>query len=135
MAKVNLETFRCSITVKGTQCPCEFTLANAFTYDLKSLVSKNHDGVTLRTIAQNAICPWHARFLANLRKDIRRMDNVLSIVKRMIKQARREWNAEQYWLEWHDRISHFKNASMPAMAQAMKVAGVGREWPPRQAQQ
>ena len=62
MAKVNLETFRCSlIESNGERCPCEFTLANGFAHELSVLARKSPRGVTLETIAKNAICPIHAK--------------------------------------------------------------------------
>ena len=129
MAKVNLETFRCTATERGKLCVCEFTLANAFTYSIKTLVRRNPNGVTLRTIASNGLCPFHARLLATVRKDIRRMDNVLSEFRSRVKKARGEWYWERRDLEWVQRSSQCAEANMPAMARAMKVAGVGTEWP------
>ena len=91
MAKKIPETFRCHITVKGQQCPCDLTMANTFTYTLTTLDQKAaREGVTVdaRFLATQAICPWHGRLLARIRRDVVRMDNVVNLLTRRERQAR-----------------------------------------------
>ncbi len=81
------QTFHCHVTVKGQQCPCEFTLANAFTYNLRTLDQKakssGRDKATVSFAAKHAaICPWHAKMFSVFRRDIVRMDGVYSLIDR-----------------------------------------------------
>lgn len=133
MSRIRLETFRCSATEHGKQCVYEFTLANAFSYTIKTLVSRDTErkGVTLRTIAENAICPFHARLLRYVRKDICKMAYVLEDYRKRVKIARGEWYWEHRELLTQEKYRRLNDAETPTMALAMKVAGVGQKWPPR----
>jgi hypothetical protein len=119
-----LETFRCHIKVRGEQCPCDLTLVNTFTYSLATLKAKSPEGLTLKTLEQHAICPWHARFLTHTRRDIFPMARTLEIVQKLVKAARKQERSQAYWNKQEARCENHVRARMPAMARAFKDAGI-----------
>lgn len=97
---VNLETFRCSCTGRQERCYVQFTRINAFAPMLKTLERKNPGGVTLETIAANAICPIHQRMLTQAgRADIVRLDQVVAEFSERARKAREEERQQQHFLE------------------------------------
>ena len=121
-----LETFRCSIKVRGEQCPCEMTVVNTSVFSTRTLGKSHPEGVTLDTIASNAICPWHARLLMHHRGDVCTMASVLEKFRKMVHEARGEWYWEKRDLVLKARTASIAEASMPAIQRAMKIAGISQ---------
>ena len=79
---------RCSYIGRGHACVSELNHANAFAPMLKTLVRKNPTGITLETIAESAICPFHARVLGRVRTDIVRFDETVAKFSELVRAAR-----------------------------------------------
>lgn len=87
-----METFRCSCTERGRRCVCDFTRVNAFSFTIATL-AKKYKVVTMQTVADNAICPGHARILRSFRRDMVPLNEVVSELSALLQKGRRE-NAE-----------------------------------------
>jgi hypothetical protein len=85
-----LDVLECSCTVRGRQCLSLFPRKEAFAPMWKTLEQKNPGGVTLEVIANNAICPTHARILGRVRTDIVRLDEVVDKLYEPVRKARQE---------------------------------------------
>jgi hypothetical protein len=119
-----LETFRCHIKVRGEQCPCDLTLVNTFTFSLATLQKKSPEGVTLETLKQFAICPWHMRFLARTRRDMTSMEYAIKKVRELLKEARIKEERQTYWRQQNARCESHVRARTPRMALALRDAGI-----------
>jgi len=127
MAKLRIpQTFRCHIMVKGEQCPCDLTLTNTFTYKLATLDRKAEASgkETHELIAENALCPWHARFLTHTRRDIVRMDEVVSLLNRRETEVRKAARHREEVAQEMQRISSRSLAYRPRLGAALISAGI-----------
>ncbi len=128
MAKIP-EVFRCHVTMRGEQCPCEMTLANTFTFKMQTLdrkeASSGNGKVAIKTLKKYALCPWHARYLINVGyRDIVRLDNVASLMERREKQARVIAAEKQALRQHNERLTNRNLAYMPRLGAALLTAGV-----------
>lgn len=118
-----MEVFECSCTERGRKCASEFTRTNAFAPMLKTLTRKNPGGVTMETIAESAICPFHARILKLVRTDIVRMDDVLSKFFELTRRAREEERERHRFAEEKARRhARWLAATTTTMGQALQAA-------------
>lgn len=130
MAKLKIpQTFRCHIHVQGEQCPCEMTMANTFTYKLTTLDGKaERAGQKLdgKLVAEQAICPWHARYIMNskLRSDIVRMDGVVSLLERRERQAHHAQIAKSEVTERNQFLKSRYLGRLPSLGAALVEAGI-----------
>lgn len=129
MAKVP-QTFRCHIRVRGEQCPCEMTLVNTFTYSVPTLDRKaqaaGEKRASVKTLAATALCPWHARFLGKLRKDIFRMGVVADVWQERERQLRKTEAARSEVRARNEYLTKRFMARQPTLGAALLEAGIRR---------
>jgi hypothetical protein len=116
-----IEVFRCSCTLKGEKCPCEFTRMHAFVPMLKTLWRKNPGGVTLDTIVSSAICAFHARMLGYVRTDIVRMEQALAEFVELTSKARKHQQRQQQWQEDQQRRQRWLSRRTSPLAEKLKA--------------
>jgi hypothetical protein len=120
---VNLETFRCACTEEnGQRCPSDFTAAVAFVPTLTVLAHRGQGPVTLEMIAQNAICPFHARFLEATGQDISPLTEAVANFTWITRRAKR---ADQRILAAKEVARRAKVACTTTMGYALRTALAG----------
>ena len=117
-----VEVFRCSCTLKGELCPCEFTRMHAYVPMLKTLWRKNPGGVTLETITGSAICAFHAKMLSYVRTDITRMATVLREYVELQQKALGYQRRQRQWQEGQQKAARRANARKSDFSLKLKAA-------------
>lgn len=120
------ETFRCHVSVKGQQCPCDMTETNTYTYAVYTLDKRAGGSNKARVVdaSRQAICPWHAEMFRRFRQDICRMSNVLPALMERVKLDKRAAKVNAMAASWEARRKSQTEARTPSLGLALSRAGV-----------
>ena len=129
-------TFRCSVIVKGLQCPCDLTVANAYSRSWYTLERRNPSGVTLEAISKGAMCPWHANYLRKAYDgDICKIEYILQ----KYANEKKKKEGQSFWMQrqrqFDEKMRNVELAEMPALGRAFLFAGVDKKWAERNGRQ
>jgi hypothetical protein len=130
MAKQIPEVYRCHVTMRGKCCPCEITVANTYTFSLLTLdrkaAAKDGEKVTIKTIEDFGLCPWHANFLKMVvgRRDIVPMKGVAELVLNRDKKLRQAALRQEKIEASTRRHETFVMSRQSALAAAFIQAGL-----------